>query len=87
MTIFRRVLVGLLLASILSSIAYICFMRSSPANDAPVAILIWFIGLIGVLVWCAVYLKTEPALARFALIVTALTLLPMAVFAVTQMLM
>jgi hypothetical protein len=87
MLVFRRAFICLLLASMLGAIAYICLMRSSPANDAPVAILVWFSALIGVLVWCTVYLKVEPTLTRTALIVTTLTLLPMAIFAISQALM
>jgi len=87
MTIFRRALIGVLLASMLGAIGYICFMRTSPANDAPDAILVWFIALVGVLIWCAVCIKVEPTLARVALIVATITLLPMAVFAISQVLM
>jgi hypothetical protein len=87
MKVFRRGLLYVLLASMLGAIGYICLMRGSPANDAPISILVWFLALFAVLVWCAVYLKDEPILARIALAITALTILPMAVFAITQVLM
>jgi len=74
MKIFRRILLYVPLTVMTASLLLQCIQRKETDYDTSVSVFYWFVGLLGVLVWCAVYLKAEPTLARIALAIAISTL-------------
>jgi len=75
MKTFRRVLLSLLLVILVGSILDQSCLRWRSDEDTALSALLWFIALLGTLIWSAIYLQVEPLLTRITLTMAVVTLL------------